>query len=167
MVLIGCVYVRSAAIYCIKNDSGLESLFAFYSICLLFAGIYGILKKRIWRISVLRRQRAVYAVRRICRQKGSSNSVHDFRKGVQVQTKAQPVKTGVAKLNGPKRKTFFRMAAGCQRCFIPPCRAMRAVKGVFYLEVETALHSEIIANPQTHDLCGSLRSKLYRQRHHR
>ena len=46
MVLIGYVYVRSAAIYCIKNDSGLESLFAFYSICLLFAGIYGILKKR-------------------------------------------------------------------------------------------------------------------------
>ena len=33
--------------------------------------------------------------------------------------------------------------------------------------IETALHSEIIANPQTHDLCGSLRSKLYRQRHHR
>ena len=119
-----------------KNDSGLESLFAFYSICLLFADIYGILKKRIRRISVLRRQRTVYAVRRICRQKGSSNSVHDFRKGVQVQTKAQPVKTGVAKLNGPKRKTFFRMAAGCQRCFIPPCRAMRAVKGVFYLETE-------------------------------
>ena len=54
MVLIGCVYVRSAAIYCIKNDSGLESLFGFYSICLLFAGIYGILKKRIRRISVLR-----------------------------------------------------------------------------------------------------------------
>lgn len=54
MVLIGYVYVRSAAIYCIKNDSGLESLFGFYSICLLFAGIYGILKKRIRRISVLR-----------------------------------------------------------------------------------------------------------------
>ena len=46
MVLIECVYVRSAAIYCIKNDSGLESLFGFYSICLLFAGIYGILKKK-------------------------------------------------------------------------------------------------------------------------
>ena len=149
-----------------KNDSGLKSFFAFYSICLLFAGIYGILKKRIRRISVLRRQRAVYAVRRVCRQKRSSNSVHDFRKGIQVQTKAQPVKTGVAKPDGPKRKVF-RMAAGCQRYFVPPCRAMRAVKGVFYLEVETALHSEIIANPQTHDLCGSLRSKLYRQRHHR
>lgn len=61
MVLIGCVYVRSVAISCIKNDSGLKPLFVFYSICLLFAGIYGILKKRIWRISVLRRQRAVYA----------------------------------------------------------------------------------------------------------
>ena len=43
----------------------------FYSICLLFAGIYGILKKRIRRISVLRGQRAVYAVRCICRQKRS------------------------------------------------------------------------------------------------
>ena len=43
----------------------------FYSICLLFAGIYGILKKRIRRISVLRRQRTVYAVRRVCRQKRS------------------------------------------------------------------------------------------------
>lgn len=71
MVLIGCVYVRSAAIYCIKNDSGLKSLFTFYSICLLFAGIYGILKKRIRRISVLRGQRTVYAVRRVCRQKRS------------------------------------------------------------------------------------------------
>ena len=37
--------------------------------------------------------------------------MHDFRKGVQVQTKAQPVKTGVAKPDGPKRKVF-RMAAG-------------------------------------------------------
>ena len=71
MVLMGYVYARSAAIYCIKNDSGLKSLFVFYSICLLFAGIYGILKKRIRRISVLRRQRTVYAVRRVCRQKRS------------------------------------------------------------------------------------------------
>ena len=54
-----------------KNDSGLKSFFAFYSICLLFAGIYGILKKRIRRISVLRRQGTVYAVRRVCRQKRS------------------------------------------------------------------------------------------------
>ena len=46
-------------------------------------------------------------------------------------------------------------------------RAVRAVKGVFYLEVETALHSEMHTNPNTHDLCGSLRSKLYRQRHYR
>lgn len=107
MVLIEYVYVRSAAIYCIKNDSGLKSFFAFYSICLLFAGIYSILKKRIRRISVRRRQRTVYAVRRICRQKGSSNSVHDFRKGIQVQTKAQPVKTGVAKPDGPKRRFFL------------------------------------------------------------
>ena len=61
--------------------------------------------------------------------------MHDFRKGIQVQTKAQPVKTGVAKPDGPKRKVF-RMAAGCQRYFVPPCRAMRAVKGVFYLETE-------------------------------
>ena len=45
MVLIEHDCVRSAAIYCIKNDSGLKSFFAFYSICLLFAGIYGILKK--------------------------------------------------------------------------------------------------------------------------
>lgn len=52
MVLMGYVYAQSATISCIKNDSGLESLFAFYSICLLFAGIYGILKKRIRRISV-------------------------------------------------------------------------------------------------------------------
>ena len=29
MVLIGYVYVRSAAIYCIKNDSGLKSIFSF------------------------------------------------------------------------------------------------------------------------------------------
>lgn len=71
MVLIEYVYVQSAAIYCIKNDSGLKSIFGFYSICLLFAGIYGILKKRIRRISVLRGQRAVYAVRCICRQKRS------------------------------------------------------------------------------------------------
>ena len=71
MVLIGYVYARSAAIYCIKNDSGLKPLFVFYSICLLFAGIYGILKKRIRRISVLRGQRTVYAVRRACRQKRS------------------------------------------------------------------------------------------------
>ena len=71
MVLIGCVYVRSAAIYCIKSDSGLKSIFTFYSICLLFAGIYGILKKKIRRISVLRGQRTVYAVRCICRQKRS------------------------------------------------------------------------------------------------
>ena len=150
-----------------KNDSGLKSFFAFYSICLLFAGIYGILKKRIRRVSVLRRQRTVYAVRCICRQKGSSNSVHDFRKGIQVQTKAQPVKTGVAKPDGPKRSFFSAWQPVAKGTLLPPCRAMRAVKGVFYLEVETALHSEIIANPQTHDLCGSLRSKLYRQRHHR
>ena len=136
MVLIEYVYVRSAAIYCIKNDSGLKSIFTFYSICLLFAGIYGILKKRIWRISVLRRQRTVYAVRRICRQKGSSNSVHDFRKGIQVQTKAQPVKAGVAKLNGPKRKTFFRMAAGCHRYFVTLFAELCAAKGVFCLETE-------------------------------
>ena len=166
MVLIEYVYVRSAAIYCIKNDSGLKSIFTFYSICLLFAGIYGILKKRIRRVSVLRGQRTGYAVRRVCRQKGSSNSVHDFRKGIQVQTKAQPVKTGVAKPDGPKR-SFFSAWQPVAKGTVPPCRAMRAVKGVFYLEVETALHSEIIANPQTHDLCGSLRSKLYRQRHHR
>ena len=71
MVLIGYIYARSAAISCIKSDSGLKLFFVFYSICLLFAGIYGILKKRIRRISVLRRQRTVYAVRRICRQKRS------------------------------------------------------------------------------------------------
>ena len=71
MVLMGYVYAQSAAIYCIKNDSGLESLFGFYSICLLLAGIYGILKKRIRRSSVLRRQRTVYAVRCVCRQKRS------------------------------------------------------------------------------------------------
>ena len=130
MVLIGCVYVRSAAIYCIKNDSGLESLFGFYSICLLFAGIYGILKKRIRRISVLRRQRTVYAVRRVCRQKRSSNSVHDFRKGIQVQTKAQPVKTGVAKPDGPKRRLLpLRMAAGCQRYFATPLQSYARCKG--------------------------------------
>ena len=136
MVLIGCVYVRSAAIYCIKNDSGLKSIFAFYSICLLFAGIYGILKKRIRRISVLRRQRAVYAVQRVCRQKRSSNSVHDFRKGIQVQTKAQPVKTGVAKPDGPKRSFFSAWQPVAEGTLLPPCRAMRAVKGVFYLETE-------------------------------
>ena len=136
MVLIEHDYVRSAAIYCIKNDSGLESLFAFYSICLLFAGIYGILKKRIRRISVRLGQKAVYAVRRVCRQKRSSTSVHDFRKGIQVQTKAQPVKTGVAKLNGPKRKIFFRMAAGCHRYFVTLFAELCAVKGVFYLETE-------------------------------
>ena len=107
MVLIEHDCVRSAAIYCIKNDSGLKSIFTFYSICSLFAGIYGILKKRIRRSSVLCRQRTVYAVRCICRQKGSSNSVHDFRKGIQVQTKAQPVKTGVAKPDGPKRRFFL------------------------------------------------------------
>lgn len=106
MVLIEHDYVRSAAIYCIKNDSGLKFFFVFYSICLLFAGIYGILKKRIRRVSVRLGQRAVYAVRRACRQKGSSKSVHDFRKGIQVQTKAQPVKTGVAKPDGPKRSFF-------------------------------------------------------------
>ena len=38
MVLIGYVYVRSAAIYCIKNDSGLESLFAFYRYLLVICG---------------------------------------------------------------------------------------------------------------------------------
>ncbi len=107
MVLIGYVYAQSAAISCIKKRFRIETLLRFYSICLLFAGIYGILKKRIRRISVLRRQRTVYAVRRICRQKGSSNSVHDFRKGIQVQTKAQPVKTGVAKPDGPKRRFFL------------------------------------------------------------
>ena len=137
MVLIGCVYVRSAAISCIKKRFRIEILLRFYSICLLFAGIYGILKKRIRRVSVRLGQRAVYAARRACRQKGSSNSVHDFRKGIQVQTKAQPVKTGVAKPDGPKRRIFpLRMAAGCQRYFVPPYRAMRAVKGVFYLETE-------------------------------
>lgn len=54
MVLIGYVYVRSAAIYCIKKRFRIEIHIRFYSICLLFAGIYGILKKRIRRISVLR-----------------------------------------------------------------------------------------------------------------
>ena len=93
--------------------------------------------------------------------------MHDFRKGIQVQTKAQSVKTGVAKPDGPKRSFFSAWQPVAKGTLLPPCRAMRAVKGVFYLEVETALHSEIIANPQTHDLCGSLRSKLYRQRHHR
>lgn len=71
MVLMGYVYAQSAAISCIKNDSGLKPFFTFYSICLLFAGIYGILKKRIRRISVLRRQRAVYAAWYVCRQKRS------------------------------------------------------------------------------------------------
>lgn len=97
MVLIEHDCVRSAAISCIKKRFRIEILLRFYSICLLFAGIYGILKKRIRRVSVRLGQRAVYAARRACRQKGSSNSVHDFRKGIQVQTKAQPVKAGLAK----------------------------------------------------------------------
>ena len=167
MVLIEHDCVRSAAISCIKKRFRIEILLRFYSICLLFAGIYGILKKRIRRVSVRLGQRAVYAARRACRQKGSSNSVHDFRKGIQVQTKAQPVKTGVAKPDGPKRSFFSAWQPVAEGTLLPPCRVMRAVKGVFYLEVETALHSEMIANLQTHDLCGSLRSKLYRQRHHR
>ena len=62
--------------------------------------------------------------------------MHDFRKGIQVQTKAQPVKAGVAKLNGPKRKTFFRMAAGCHRYFVTLFAELCAAKGVFYLETE-------------------------------
>ena len=32
MVLIEYVYIRSAAIYCIKNDSGLKSIFTFYNL---------------------------------------------------------------------------------------------------------------------------------------
>mgnify|MGYP000033107873 CR=1 FL=1 len=136
MVLIGCVYVRSAAISCIKKRFRIEILLRFYSICLLFAGIYGILKKRIRRVSVRLGQRAVYAARRACRQKGSSNSVHDFRKGIQVQTKAQPVKTGVAKPDGPKRSFFSAWQPVAKGTLLPPCRVMRAVKGVFYLETE-------------------------------
>ena len=66
MVLIEHVYAQSAAISCIKKRFWIEILLLFYSICLFFAGIYGILKKRIRRISVRRGQRAVYAVRRIC-----------------------------------------------------------------------------------------------------
>ena len=63
--------------------------------------------------------------------------MHDFRKGIQVQTKAQPVKTGVAKPDGPKRR-FFPSAwqPVAEGTLLPPCRAMRAVKGVFYLETE-------------------------------
>ena len=57
-------------------------------------------------------------------------------KGVSVQKKAQPVKAGVAKLNGPKRKTFFRMAAGCHRYFVTLFAELCAAKGVFYLETE-------------------------------
>ena len=168
MVLIEYVYVRSAAIYCIKKRFRIEIYLHFLQYLLVIRGhLWYTEEEDPEDFCPVRAKDCVYAVRCICRQKGSSNSVHDFRKGIQVQTKAQPVKTGVAKPNGPKRRFFLRMAAGCQRYFVPPCRAMRAVKGVFYLEVETARHSEIIANPQTHDLCGSLRSKLYRQRHHR
>ncbi len=130
MVLIEHDCVRSAAISCIKKRFRIEILLRFYSICLLFAGIYGILKKRIRRVSVRLGQRAVYAARRACRQKGSSNSVHDFRKGIQVQTKAQPVKTGVAKPDGPKRRIFpLRMAAGCQRYFVTPLQSYARCKG--------------------------------------
>ncbi len=46
MVLIEHVYVRSAAISCIKKRFRIGILLRFYSICLLFAGIYGILKKK-------------------------------------------------------------------------------------------------------------------------
>ena len=136
MVLIEHDCVRSAAISCIKKRFRIEILLRFYSICLLFAGIYGILKERIRRVSVRLGQRAVYAARRICRQKGSSNSVHDFRKGIQVQTKAQPAKAGVAKPDGPKRSFFSAWQPVAEGTLLPPCRAMRAVKGVFYLATE-------------------------------
>ena len=85
--------------------------------------------------------------------------MHDFRKGIQVQTKAQPVKTGVAKPDGPKRSFFSAWQPVAKGTLLPPCRAMRAVKGVFYLEVETAFCSEDTQTTNTHDLCGSLRSK--------
>ena len=62
--------------------------------------------------------------------------MHDFRKGIQVQTKAQPVKTGVAKPDGPKRSFFSAWQPVAKGTLLPPCRAMRAVKGVFYLATE-------------------------------
>ena len=61
--------------------------------------------------------------------------MHDFRKGIHVQTKAQPAKAGVAKpkgLNG----NFSAWQPVAKGTLLPPCRAMRAVKGVFYLETE-------------------------------
>ena len=168
MVLIGCIYVQSAAIYCIKKRFRIEILLHFLQYLLVICGHLWYTEGEDPEGFCSARAKGCVCSPRACRQKGSSNSVHDFRKGIQVQTKAQPVKTGVAKPDGPKRRFFLSawqpVAKGT---LLPPCRAMRAVKGVFYLEVETALHSEIIANPQTHDLCGSLRSKLYRQRHHR
>ena len=155
--------------FLLKKRFRIEILLRFYSICLLFAGMYSILKKRIRRISVLRGQRAVYAARRICRQKGLSNSVHDFRKGIQVQTKAQPVKTGVAKPDGPKRRVFLlRMAAGCRRYFVTPLQSYARCKGgifIWRLNNHPALPTAI--SKRTNHLCYSVRSKLYRQGHHR
>ena len=107
MVLIEYVYVRSAAIYCIKKRFRIGVLLRFLQYLLVIRGHLWYTEEEDRRISVLRRQRTGYAVRRVCRQKGSSNSVHDFRKGIQVQTKAQPVKTGVAKPDGPKRRFFL------------------------------------------------------------
>ena len=154
MVLIEHGYVQSAAISCIKKRFRIEILLRFYSICLLFAGIYGILKKRIRRVSVRLGQRAVYAARCICRQKVSSNSVHDFRKGIQVQTKAQPVKTGVAKPDGPKRSFFSAWQPVAEGTLLPPCRVMRAVKGYFIWRLK--LHCILrLSQTHKHKICAA------------
>ena len=167
MVLIEHDCVRSAAIYCIKKRFRIEILLRFYSICLLFAGIYGILKKRIRRVSVWLGQRAVYAVRRACRQKGSSKSVHDFRKGIQVQTKAQPVKTGVAKPNGPKRSFFSAWQPVAIGISLPSLQSYALQRGYFIWRLNNHSALPTVISKRTNHLCYSVRSKLYRQGHHR
>ena len=160
MVLIGCIYVRSAAIYCIKKRFWIEILLRFLQYLFVIRG-------HLWYTEEEDPEDFCPAQARDCVCSPACLPTEKIVKGIQVQTKAQPVKTGVAKPDGPKRSFFSAWQPVAKGTLLPPCRAMRAVKGVFYLEVETALHSEMHTNPNTHDLCGSLRSKLYRQRHDR
>lgn len=136
MVLIGCVYVRSAAIYCIKKRFRIEIFLRFLQYLFVIRGHLWYTEEEDPEDFCPAQAKDCVCVRRVCRQKRSSNSVHDFRKGIQVQTKAQPVKTGVAKPDGPKRSFFSAWQPVAKGTLLPPCRAMRAVKGVFYLETE-------------------------------
>ena len=118
-------------IYCIKNDSRIETPLRFLQYLLLFAGNYGILKKRIRRISVHARakdcvwQSGVSAEQKKIRKILCMTSV----KGYRYRQRHSRSKTGVAKPDGPKRKVFSPHGSRLPKVLCTPLQSYARCKG--------------------------------------